>query len=103
MPRRERFYERPLRRPLDEETRDAIDALFRARSRELPLPLEMHWHPDRDRLVIRSALLSFFVLFADEQMIVDAELSLAARLMGTAENRRKAVAFIESVAADLDL
>jgi hypothetical protein len=36
-------------------------------------------------------------------MVVDAELSLAAKMFATAENRRQAVEFIESVADHLNL
>ena len=41
--------------------------------------------------------------FTGERMVVDAELSLAAKMFATEENRRQAVQFIESVANDLNL
>ena len=41
--------------------------------------------------------------FHPERMVVDAELSLAAKMFATDENRRHAVRFIESVANDLNL
>jgi hypothetical protein len=36
-------------------------------------------------------------------MIVDAELSLAAKMLATKENRRTAVKFMDSIADDLNL
>ena len=47
--------------------------------------------------------ISFVVNFAHDRMVVDAELSLAAKMFATDENRRHAVRFIESVANDLNL
>ena len=41
--------------------------------------------------------------FTRERMVVDAELSLAAKMFATEENRRHAVHFIDSVANDLNL
>ena len=41
--------------------------------------------------------------FTHERMVVNAELSLAAKMFATEENRRHAVRFIESVANDLNL
>ena len=104
MPRKEKLYERPIRRPLDDETRRAIDVVYRKRRHEIPVPTELKWHATHPQFTIRSPLLSFIVNFtADKRMVVDAELSLAARLMASDSNRKQAVQFIESIASDLDL
>jgi hypothetical protein len=104
MPRREKLFERRLRRPLDEATRRAIDSEYQRRRHEIPIPTEMKWHKTHTQFTITSSLLSFIVNFtADEKMVVDAELSFAARMMASDANRKQAVAFIESIAVDLGL
>jgi len=45
----------------------------------------------------------FIVQFTHEQLVVDVELSVAAKLVATKENRKRAVRFIESIANDLGL
>jgi hypothetical protein len=67
------------------------------------MPTELQWHRDQPRLTIRSKWLSFVVNFADESLVVDAELSLAAKAFATTKHRENAVRFIESIANDLDL
>ncbi len=47
--------------------------------------------------------MSFDVDFSHEQLVVDAELTLAAKMLATKENRATAVQFIESIANDLGL
>jgi hypothetical protein len=104
MPRKEKLFERRLRRPLDEATRRAIESEYHRRRHEIPIATELKWHKSHPQFTISSSLLSFIVNFtADERMVVDAELSLAARLMATDANRKQAVAFIESIAVDLGL
>jgi hypothetical protein len=104
MPRREKLFERPLRRPLDEETRRAIESEYQKRRHEIPIPTEMKWHATHPQFTIRSTLLSFIVHFTtDKRLVVDAELSLAARLMASDANRKQAIQFIESIAVDLGL
>jgi hypothetical protein len=104
MPRTEKLLERPLRRPLDEETRRAIESEYKRRRHEIPIPTELKWHATHPQFTIRSPLLSFIVNFtADERLVVDAELSMAARLMASDANRKQAVQFIESIAVDLGL
>lgn len=104
MPRTEKLYERQLRRPLDEETRRAIDSAYERRRHEIPIPTELHWHATHPQFTIRSTLLSFIVNFtSDERLIVDAELSLVARMMASDAHRKQAVQFIESIACDLGL
>jgi hypothetical protein len=104
MPRREKLFERQLRRPLDEETRRAIETEYHRRRHEIPIPTEMRWHQTHPQFTIRSSMLSFIVNFTtDEKMVVDAELSFAARMLASDANRKQAVAFIESIAVDLGL
>jgi hypothetical protein len=103
MPSVERLYERPLKRPFDVELREAIDRLVDRRRHELPLPAEFEWHPTDPVLTVRSTMLSFIVSFATQRFTVDAKLSLAARLLATAANRRQAAHFFDSIAQELDL
>jgi hypothetical protein len=104
MPRREKLFERRLRRPLDDETRRAIETEYQRRRHEIPLSTQMRWHQTHPQFTISSSLLSFIVNFtADERMVVDAELSFAARMLASDANRKQAVAFIESIASDLGL
>jgi hypothetical protein len=104
MPRKETLYERPLRRPLDEPTRRAIESEYRRRRHEIPIPTELRWHPSDPRFTIHSSMLSFVVHFTiDNRLVVDAELSMAARMLATVANRRQAVQFIESIAVGLGL
>ncbi len=104
MPRKEKLFERRLRRPLDEATRRAIDSEYQRRRHEIPIPTELKWHQSHPQFTIRSPMLSFIVNFtSDERMVVDAELSFAARMLASDANRKQAVAFIESIAVDLGL
>ncbi len=100
---RETLYERPIKRPIDAPARAAIQAAFHQRRNEIPTPTELEWRADRPELVIKARWISFIVRFTHERMVVDAELSLAAKMMATEANRRQAVDFIESVATELDL
>jgi hypothetical protein len=104
MPRKETLYERPLRKPLDEPTRHAIESEYRRRRHEIPIPTELRWHPTDPKFTIHSTLLSFVVHFTDDnRLVVDAELTMAARMLASVANRRQAVQFIESIAVDLGL
>jgi hypothetical protein len=104
MPWREKLLERPLRRPLDDETRRAIDSEYQKRKHEIPIPTELKWDPTRPRFTIKSPLLSFVVDFTkDMRLVVDAELSFAAKMLASDANRKQAVRFIESIAVDLGL
>jgi hypothetical protein len=53
--------------------------------------------------MIRSKWLSFIVQFTDRDLVVDAELSLTAKILATQKNREEAVKIIESVANHLGL
>ena len=100
---KEKLYERALKRPIDEQTKATIHSEFRRRRDQIPMPTEMSWHAAKPELTIRAQWISFVVKFAHDRMVVDAELSLAAKMFATDENRRHAVRFIESVANDLNL
>ena len=100
---KEKLYERPLKRPIDEQTRAAIHSELRKRRDQFPVPAELSWNTAKPELTIHSQWISFVVHFTQERMVVSAELSLAAKMLATAENRRHAVRFIESMADDLNL
>jgi hypothetical protein len=67
------------------------------------VPSELLDHPTKPELTIKTKWLSFIVQFNKETLRVDAELSLAAKVLATNENRRVAVQFIDSIANDLNL
>lgn len=100
---REKLYERRLRRPVDASTLEAVRAEYHRRKHEIPVPTELHDHPTKPEMTIKSRWLSLIVKFHKETMTVDADLSLAAKMLATAENRQVAVQFIESIANDLNL
>jgi hypothetical protein len=64
---------------------------------------ELHWHEEKPQFTIRSKLMSLVVHFTAEALVVDAELTLAAKLLATQKNREIAVKFIDSIANDLGL
>jgi hypothetical protein len=99
----EKLYERPLKRPLDEQTRLAINSELNRRREELPLPTQVAWSEDKPEVTIRSQFLAVIVQFLDHRLVVKAELSLAAKMLLTPANRREAIKLIESVADDLNL
>lgn len=100
---KETLYKRPLRRPLDEPTRKAIEHEYTRRRHEIPLETEAHWHAHKPQFTIKSKMLSFIVHFAPPDLVVDAELSLAAKMFATDEHRKNAVQFIESIAQELNI
>ncbi len=67
------------------------------------MPAELHWHREKPQFMIRSEWLSFIVHFTPEDLVVDAELSLAAKMLATRRHREDAVKIIESVADNLGL
>jgi hypothetical protein len=103
MGRKERLYERPLARALDEQTRSAIEAELERRRDELPVPFDLVWKPGNQSLSIASKWATFLVHFDDGRMVVDAELSLAARVFATQQNRQKLIELISEVADELKL
>lgn len=100
---REKLYERALKRPIDDQIKARIHSEFQRRRGQIPVPTELSWNAAKPELTIRATGIAFFVKFAHDRMNVDAELSLAAKMLATDENRRHAVRIIESVATDLNL
>jgi hypothetical protein len=100
---REKLYERRLQRPFDHRTLSAVRSEFHRRRHEIPVAATLHENPNKPELTIKTKWLSFIVQFNTETLRVDAELSLAAKMMATQENRQVAVQFIDSIANDLDL
>jgi hypothetical protein len=104
MPWNELLYERKLKKPFDAPMRQALDSEYQRRRHEIPIPTEIRWHASESKFTIRSSMLSFHVHFTpDHRLVVNAELSLAAKLLATPQNRQDAVRFIESIASDVGL
>src|SRR5262249_5718526 len=100
---KEKLYERRLKRPLDDSTRIAITDEFQRRQHLIPGGADLEWSDTAPELTIRSRWISFLVEFHDKSMIVTAELSLAAKLLATDENRRRAVEFVDDLMDELNL
>jgi hypothetical protein len=100
---REKLYERPLKRPVDKPMLEAIRSEFHRRQHEIPVPAELLQNPVKPEMTIKTKWLSFIVQFHKETLRVDAELSLAAKMLATNANRQVAVQFIDSIANDLNL
>jgi hypothetical protein len=64
---------------------------------------ELRWSASKPEFVVVTQWLSLLARFTPEQLVVDAEMTLAARMFATAENKKTAVRFIESLADDLGL
>jgi Cu2+-exporting ATPase len=100
---KETLHRRQLRRPIDDADREAITSEFRRRRHEIPGPADLVWNDQQDRFTIRASWLSVSVQFTAEDLVVEAELSFAGRMLATRKNREKAVQLIDSVADDLGL
>jgi len=100
---RETLYERTLKRPVDHEALDALRDEFLRRKHEIPVASELVENRHKPEMTIKTKWLSFIIHFTEETMRVDAELSLAARMLATQSNRRTAVQFIDSIVDSLDL
>jgi len=100
---KERLFERPLARTFDEEVRRAIDAEFHRRRHEIPIPVRLTWGQGEPSFLIASQWASFLVSFAQGRLIVDAQLSLAAKMLATEKNRQSVISIINSIADELKL
>ena len=100
---KERLYERLLTRVLDEQVRQDFEAEFHRRRSEIPIPVEFSWDKSRSSITLGSKWVGFLIHFVHDKMVVDADLSFAARLLATESNRRQVVKLIRSVADDLRL
>ena len=103
MSRRETLYERNLQRPLDPALREAISREAAERCRHVPVPTEYGWNAQNSVFTVRSSLATFVASFSAEKVVVWAELSLAARLVATDHNRKRAAEIISSIADSLGL
>jgi hypothetical protein len=97
------LFERPLKKTLDDGLRRAILEAAARRSGQLPFQAEFEWHADDPVLKLKSSMLPMFAAFAPGRIAVYAKLSLAARMLVTDSNRRRAIRFIEEIADELDL
>lgn len=100
---KEKLYERRLRRPIDDTARKAISSEYLKRRHEIPVSTELHWHDDKPQFTITSSWLSFNVGYTPDRLVVEAELTFAARMMATEAHRKRAAEIIDSIANDLDL
>jgi hypothetical protein len=67
------------------------------------VPAELRWSASKPEFAVVTQWLSLLARFTPEQLVVDAEMTLAAKVFATAENRKTAVRIIESLADDLGL
>ena len=103
MAKREILYQRQLRRPLDDAAKQAIESEFLRRRDEIPIATEFRWHAVDPEFTIKSSWASLIVRFTEETLVVQAELSLAARMLVTDAHRQRVVQFIDSMVNDLGL
>ncbi len=99
----ERLFERPLSRAFDDETRRAIEAEFQRRRHEIPIPVRLTWGQGEPSFRLASQWASFAVSFADDRLIVDAQLSIAAKMLATEKNRQSVIDIINRIADELNL
>lgn len=83
--------------------REAITSEFSRRRHEIPVPAELRWSASKPEFVVATQWLNLLARFTPDLLTVDAELTLAAKMFATPENRRQAVKIIESLADDLGL
>ncbi len=100
----EKLYERRLQRPVDADTLESLRSEYHKRRHEIPVDSQLIHHSDKPELMtIKTKWASFVIHFQHELMTVTAELSLAAKMMATEQNRKVAIQLIDSIADDLDL
>jgi hypothetical protein len=63
----------------------------------------LRWSASKPEFSVVTQWLSLLARFTPELLVVDAEMTLAAKVFATAENRKTAVRIIESLADDLGL
>jgi hypothetical protein len=101
MATRERVYSRPLKGPLTEDKKHRLND---AVARQLGAVLSrQEWHPREPVLTITSHFATLIISFTGDQVVVDAEYGWAARLLLTAENRKKAEALAGAIADEAEL
>ena len=67
------------------------------------MPAELRWSAAKPEFSVVTQWISILGRFTDEQLVVDAEMTFAAKMFATPENKKTAVKFIESLADDLGL
>ena len=97
------LYERPLRRPFDDNLRAAILREATNRRAEIPMQTEFEWDPTDPVLAIKSPAITFKVAFAPDALALHAKIPLIVRPLATQANRDKAIKLIEDVAGQFDL
>lgn len=106
MASKEKLYERPLKRQLDDQLKAEILDMFEARRTMLPSSVEMSWHPKEPVLSLKGPMgVAFHVHFLEMQELMEvyAELSFAARMMVTETHRSQARQVIHEIAEELNL
>jgi hypothetical protein len=106
MASREKLYERRLRRPLDEELKSDIKSLFESKRSEMPVEVEIVWHPREPILSLNGPMgVSIHAHFQEpaEVLEVFAEYGFAARMFVTDRHKAKAREVIHQIAEELDL
>lgn len=106
MASKEKLYERPLKRVLDDQLKAEILQLFESRRSMLPSGVDMSWQQKEPVLALRGPMgVAFYVHFLEVQamMVVYAELGFAARMMVTDTHRAQARQMIHEVAEELAL
>lgn len=106
MASKEKLYERPLKRTLDDQLKAEILQMFESKREMLPSGVDMSWHPKEPVLALRGPMgVAFYVHFHEtrELMEVFAELGFAARMMVTDTHRNQAKEMIHQIAEELAL
>jgi len=106
MASKEKLYERPLKRTLDDQLKAEILQMFESKRQMLPSGVEMKWHPKDPILALLGPMgVAFYVHFHEtrELMEVYAELGFAARQLVTETHRNQARDMIHQIAEELAL
>ena len=106
MASREKLYERPLKRALDDQLKAEILQMFQSKRQMLPSGVEMKWHPKDPILILRGPMgVAFYVHFHEARkfMEVYVELGFMARQFVTEAHRSQAKDVVHQIAEDLDL
>ncbi|MBI1322926.1 hypothetical protein GC170_07045 [bacterium] len=106
MASKEKLYERRLRRRLDDQLKSDIKTLFESRRSEIPIEVEIDWHPREPILSLRGPMgVTIYAHFLEpvEKLEVFAEYGFAARMFVTDRHRAKARDVIHEIAEDLEL
>jgi hypothetical protein len=106
MASKEKLYERPLKRNLDEDLKAEILSMFQSKRDLIPGSVDMCWHPKEPVLSLRGPMgVAFHVHFEESREILEvfAELGFAARMIVTEAHREQAKQIIHDIADELEL